>query len=178
MGKYWKSDITNSTGKYCTSSAIKELSTNPGAVEPSFTIDRYDNELPSLFKLFMSFYTDPTEITFVNEVFNGDYRHWTAFKNSKLFKPYYDQWREEADLRLLSDSIRGIQTLANTEGKSQLPALKYLADRGYNRTEEESKRGRPSKAEKEKVIKEISEREEESRAILFDIKSKKVINES
>lgn len=147
----WKSERINAKGKYITLSAIKEFNTDSENIPPTFTL----NELHDLY---MKHYRDPTEISFVKEAFENDYQHWKVFKASKQFSPYYSMWREEADLRLLSDSVNEIKRISEDPGnKGQLGALKYLADRGYLRTEDTSKRGRPSKEEVDKKLKELTE---------------------
>ena len=57
-------------------------------------------------------------------------------------KKEVEGWREELELKILSDATQQIMDTALNEGSSGTTAAKWLADRGW-----EKKRGRPSKEE-------------------------------
>ena len=118
---------------------------------------------------FLKFRNDPTETRFVDECFEGDFKHWEAFKNSKYIKPIYENIKKEANQRNLADVMGKIMdTAMDDNNKSQMVALKYLVDKYSKEAGEPSAgRGRPKKADIEKAAKEIAE---EDKALAEDLK--------
>jgi hypothetical protein len=138
-----------SNGKYITNAAFFEqigpVSAKSETYRPTFTIADEDHDgLYSFPKLFLKHYQDPTEMTFVNEVFEGDLKHWETFKTSVSVKPIYERLRRKADLMLQSDAIRRIVDIAMDDtNRNSFTALKYLADRAPKPVKEPV--GRPKK---------------------------------
>lgn len=119
------------------------------AVQPSYTTKDYDLEtsegtLYSLKKLYMEC-LDPTEQEFVDLCFDGDWKHWRRIKGNDLLVTAleYNTWEEELSVRLRSLGIKSVIQEART-GKNSFTAAKWLAEGGWK-----SKRGRPSKDERE-----------------------------
>jgi hypothetical protein len=106
--------------------------------------DKGTEELPSLKEIYMSYRHAPEfEYEFAQEVI-GSWPHWQKLCRSGL-KNYIAAWREELDVKLKAEAIRGAINVSK-EGESdssRLQANKWLADKGYAPT-----RGRPSKLEK------------------------------
>lgn len=149
-------DRKKSFSKYYTLAAVKELNFFTPDYKATFTLSEEDHDgLYSLPKLFLKHYTDPTEMSFVNEVFDGDIEHWEAFKNTKAIVPIYQKLRKKADMMLQSAAMNKIVSIAFDESnKNNFTALKYLVDR---KPAEPSKgRGRPKKEEK---VEEVSSKE-------------------
>lgn len=142
--------------KYYTIATIKEFNERLPDYKSTFTLAEEDHDgLYSLPKLFFKHYTDPTEMSFVNEVFDGDIEHWEAFKTSIIFSPIYQKLRKKADILLQSAAMNKIVSIAFDESnKNNFTALKYLVDR--KPAEPVKGRGRPKKEEK---VEEISSKE-------------------
>lgn len=93
---------------------------------------------PSLYKLYMS-YNDPTEYSFANEVLGG-WEHWQKILVSKEIRDLVDRWREEMEIKLMSQAISAMRETALNEGSKGTSAARYLAERGWQK-----KAGRPTK---------------------------------
>lgn len=167
-------DYRRKAVKYVTNGSIADL-VAPGVVpmegyKPTWTVAEEDHDgLYSLKKWFLKYKSDPTETQFVDECFEGDFRHWEAFKNSQYIKPIYERIKKEATQRNLADVMQKITTIAlDDNNKSQMVALKYLVDKYSKETGEPSTgRGRPKKADVERAAKEIAE---EDKALAEDLK--------
>lgn len=136
--------------KYVTNAAIADL---PELMKgyhkeykPTFTIlPEHHDGLYSLESLFMEYYYDPTEYSFVENVFDGDVRHWEEFKNSAIIRNYYKKWKEKAEGKLMSEAMAKIvQKAFDDSDKSSFQALKYLVERNQ-KTDTKASRGRPKK---------------------------------
>lgn len=133
--------------KYITNAAIADLpylrEGYHGDYKPTFTIaPEHHDGLYSLEQLFVEHYNDPTEYSFVEDVFEGDVKHWEVFKNSTFIKPYYERWKAKAEGKLMSEAMSKIvMTAFDENNKSSFQALKYLVERNQPK----AARGRPKK---------------------------------
>lgn len=108
----------------------------------------------SLKKLYMCYLDDPTEVDFVDNVFNGRYDWLEALKKNNQYRDFYYNMRIEAEQRRIAKNIKEITALARGDDpKNKLAALKYLTDNSFNTAEAVVKRGRPSKEEREGAMK-------------------------
>lgn len=91
---------------------------------------------------------DPTEYEFAKKYLLG-WKHWQRMNANVVLREYFDEWREEFEVKVRSDAIRSIVDMT-AEG-ANFQAAKWLADRGWDKRGA----GRPSKAEvdREKNIK-------------------------
>ena len=142
--------------KYITLAAFADL---PEAMrerktdyKPTFTILDHDHDgLYSIEKLFLDRYDDPTEYKFVEDVFEGDVKHWEVFKNSSVINKYYQKWKNKAEAKLLSRAMTQIvETAFDETNKNSFAALKYLVERN-NKTPKKTV-GRPKKEKEEDSI--------------------------
>jgi hypothetical protein len=141
----------NTSGKWLTKALFFELT---GAHRPHacFTLKDDDyisqdgSEYKSLKKTFLS-YDDPTEYEFAAKELGG-WSHWKELQKVDVISVEIEEWREERDVRLRSQGVKQLIRLAEEDGSFQ--ASKYLADKGW---EEDKKRGRPSKHEVNKQVK-------------------------
>ncbi len=85
---------------------------------------------------------DITGIDFADKYLGG-FQHWKAVQGSARLKPIIAEWMEELEVRIRSQQIKRIDSLA---GEGQFQAAKFLADRGW----EKRGAGRPSKEEVER----------------------------
>lgn len=99
-----------------------------------------DKVYPSLKKWYLEV-NDPTEYEFARKCLLG-WRHWKRLLENKDIRPYIDEWREELEISLRSESIRSIME----QSTDNFQASKWLADKGWAKNNV----GRPSKAEKER----------------------------
>ena len=170
--KYFEGAKSLVSNKYKATQLVREQSDD--MVEACFTLNdddivEGDKTFYSLKKLFLQFYNDPTEITFVDEVFNGNYEHWKYFRDfTKAVRELYAITKEEAELRLLKDAIQGMSELAASPSKAQAAAIKFLADRGMKVGEEKRGRGRPKKAPEVDTAAGFKSVEEEDAARMFN----------
>jgi|TARA_Y100000296_G_C5171878_1_gene257741 hypothetical protein len=128
-------------------------------IQASYTTKPHDREIDgklyiSLKRLYLES-LDPTEESFVQTAFDGDWHQWdkvrhvsalsSFFKRSKKFRPdepWFDEWREELEVKLRSAGIRAIVDVATGADRNRLAAAKFLATGDWK-----GRRGRPSKAE-------------------------------
>lgn len=132
--------------KYITNAAFADL-VAPGMnyktdYKPTFTTKPCHHDgLYSMEQLFLDHYMDPTEYSFVQEVFEGDFKHWETFKTATWIAPLYEMWKRKAEAKLMSEAMNKIVTIAFDENnKSCFQALKYLVER-----KPKEKVGRPKK---------------------------------
>ena len=74
----------------------------------------------------------------------GSWAHWCFLKKSKWFSPIADSWEQE---RLLREETEAKKILIEEAENGNVTAAKAIYDQG-----KQSKRGRPTKAEKAKVL--------------------------
>lgn len=108
---------------------------------------------PSLKRLYLEF-GDPKEYTFANE-YLYDWPHWRRLCNNAIVSRHIEEWREELQLKLVSEGVLDLITLAQDHNSYQ--AAKYLADRGWDKSE----KGRPSKEQIDGELKKRADKVEE-----------------
>lgn len=119
-------------------------------------ISAQGNYTYSIYQLYLE-EEDVTEYEFACKYF-ADYTHWKRICNCEWFKPFLAEMRESLTLKLKARAIRGIANIAGDgTSKSQLQALRYLADKGYI---DAKAKGRPSKEEVDAVAKELADERE------------------
>ena len=124
-----------------------------------FTLKPYDHEgCISMYRKYMEI-GDPTEYSQAIGLL-GSWEHWRTLTSANWFKPYIEKWRDELKVKFESDRYREMTEVAETQKgtPSGVQATKWLAER-YSKPEP-SVRGRPSKAEKAKALKEQIEEDE------------------
>ena len=153
----WK-DYRKKRGKYVLSMAFGDI---PEGIYhlldreyvPTFSLQSEDHDgLVSMEKLYLQFYKDPTEYSFVKEVFEGDWEHWYQMRESKLVAPLYARWKHDAEAKLYAEAMKQVVSTAFDENnKNSFAALKWLIERGNKNTTTKSV-GRPKKEKKEPEI--------------------------
>lgn len=128
--------------------------------KPIFTIKERDFKKDgtvyySLKQIYLS-YSDPTEYTFATEVL-GSWKHWQKLCNNKFLGALINEWREELEIKLRSESIRSIIQTAKEGGHKGVTAAKYVSEHGWNKR----KAGRPTTAEVKRETKVLSKLETE-----------------
>ena len=129
---------------------------------PTFTIGpEHKDGLYSMEQLFMEHYTDPTEYSFIQDVFEGDIEHWEAIKKSQFVAKHYEVWKKNAEAKLLSDAmLKIVSTAFDDSNRNSFQALKYLVERDAKTT----KRPTAGRPKKEKAADEV-----DSKDLLADI---------
>jgi hypothetical protein len=87
---------------------------------------------------------DPTGYTFAIRAFDS-WEHLKHLRTLSWFNRHYNMWLEELEVKMRADAIRELSEIGQTAGSRGITALKYIADKGW-----EKKRGRPSKEEIER----------------------------
>ena len=142
---------------------IKLRDPNATDYDPIFNLTDEDTENTySLKKLYLSYYKDPTEVSFVDGVLQGRFDLWKKMCKNLTISKFIEIWREEARTRYLADNFKNIMLLAEGgDKKTSLAAYKYLSDKVLSVDKEGSQRGRPSKREIEQnALKILSEDED------------------
>ena len=140
--------------KYVTTASVADLTGITGEYykdyKPTFTALPEDHDgLYSIEKLFLEYYKDPTEFKFVEDVFEGDVKHWETFKSSYFIAPMYENWKKKAEAKLMSEAMAKIvETAYDEKNRSSFQALKDLVERNQ-KSETGAKRGRPKKVKEE-----------------------------
>lgn len=91
---------------------------------------------------------DPTGYKWATK-YLGDWQHWLRLQKCPWFVEAVEHWREELSVKIESEAVDIIKGIAAAEGKSQLPAARFLAELDKRKTG----RGRPSKAEVDAELK-------------------------
>jgi hypothetical protein len=92
---------------------------------------------------------DPTEYTFATSYLDG-WEHWETLCGCTWFKPYVARWRRELEIRTKARALQQIRATADTPGKEQFQANKFLLNGGWVEKKTNG-RGRPSKDEIKKA---------------------------
>ena len=147
----WK-DFRKSGKKFVTQSAFAELNSMATDYKSTFTTADEDHDgLISFSKLFLSYYRDPSERSFVEDVFEGDWKHWRSFRESTVTGEIYRTLRQQADEMLVGDAMNKVLAIAfDDNNKNNLQALKFIIDGKTAKSKE--KVGRPKKEKKEPEI--------------------------
>lgn len=104
----------------------------------------------SLKKIYMSYDHVPNmEYDFALDAF-GSWDHWNKLANDTIpmIKDEIKSWREELDIKLKAQGLKALINAARDNDAKGVQAAKYLAEKGYA-----PKRGRPSKEEVERELK-------------------------
>lgn len=117
--------------------------------------------LPSLKYRYLQL-RDTNEYLFA-ETYLGGWGHWQAIVKSWLLNPHIEDWRNELKLKLRSEYLNKVRDLSDGDGPASLQALKYLMEAEAGGIGSGSKRGRPSKGEKEKYLREATQEEDDQR---------------
>ena len=147
------SNFKGSQGKWFTLSLFLEHDYDPEDLA-TFTHKSEDHTLHgktyiSARRLFVET-GDPTGYTFALEYLGG-WAHWKAWLASPPLRKRIDEWVEEVEIKLKAEALHTIKADADSGSKSSVSSAKYLADKGY---QPKRKAGAPSKAEKERKVKE------------------------
>lgn len=144
MANKFKDDVT---GNLLTQSLFLEL-TYGNTDNALYTLKEDDYEhngkqYLSIKKLYLEI-ADPTEYEFAKKCFDS-WAHWKRLcEKTTNLHPYIAAWREELEVKLRSQGVRGVMLEAYSEGKGALQAAKWLADKGWT---EKRTAGRPSNEE-------------------------------
>lgn len=116
--------------------------------DPCFNCSEDDTETTvSLKKLYLKYYFDPTDVTFVDEELCGRYDIWSAILKHKELSETISVWKEEARARFLSDNFKALHKISQeADAKTAVGALKYITSAVLGDSKG-SDRGRPSKRE-------------------------------
>ena len=152
LAEYFKS-YGRGAGKLFTES----IQTFESPFQPIFNMTDKDTEDTYSFKnLYMQYYNDPTEVSFVDAVLGGRFDILKAIEKHKILKESLQTIREEAHARYLADTYRAIKGLADvSDAKTAIGALKFLCTAVKGTEEAGSGRGRPSKKEIQQRTNEI-----------------------
>lgn len=147
------SRFKNDRGLYMTRSLFFEVA--PDSDAAIYTLKDHDHTVrgklfPSLYKLYME-EEDPTEYLFATKHLDS-FKHWEMLCEATFFKNHVERWRKELNLKMTADNIQRIKVLAASEDRGALEAQKYIAEKKW--LVKEPTRGRPSKAEINKNLKE------------------------
>lgn len=116
----------------------------------TYTIQDYDTEYPSLYKLYMDM-EDVMEWNFANK-YLACWDQWQQLCEMPKFKPVVERWRKELSLKIQSQALKAIANEALSESRNAYAANKFLVERGWIEKEGSSRgRGRPSKKEIEEA---------------------------
>ena len=139
-------------GCWRTANLFEETCEDPAKYPPIYSLkDEDTSSCVSLKRLYLLI-EDVTEHKFA-EMCLGSWDHWELIQKSWVLKPHIERWRELLDLQLRSKYLGSLKALADTgDGASALNATKYLLETTTSFGKEKSRRGRPSKAEKEAAL--------------------------
>lgn len=138
--------------KYIINSAFKEFNQNSENYKSTFTVaDEDDGDYKSFSKLYLKYYLDPTELQFINAVFDGDIEHWEQFREGRDTADLCRKLRKKAEKMRIAKAYQEITNIAYDENnKNNLQALKFLL--GDTIKEEKKTAGRPKKAKAEPEV--------------------------
>jgi len=141
--------------------------------QPIFTTADEDTEdLYSFKRLYMQYYSDPTEVSFVDAVLGGRFDILKAIEKHRELKDFMQTLREEASARYLADTYKAIKGLADvSDAKTAIGALKFLCTAVKGTDGNGVGRGRPSKKEIQQRTNEILSDDKEIQEALARVQS-------
>ena len=108
-----------------------------------FTLKDHDyNNGRSLNHIFLEL-DDPTEYKIASEIFVS-LQHWKELSNLEWFRPFLEKWRDELEIRIRAEALLNLRK----QSKISTSAAQFLSKGAWMMS-----RGRPSKAEKERIMK-------------------------
>lgn len=145
-------DVRKIGNRYVTNSAFVERNVTTTDYKSTFTLAEDDKDgYISFSKLYLSYYWDPTELRFVDDVFEGDFDHWEYFRQSFFLADLCQKLRKKAEKMRIARAYEQISKIAYDESnKNNLQALKFLV--GDTIKEEKKTAGRPKKAKAEPEV--------------------------
>lgn len=141
-------------GVWRTANLFEETCDDPAKYPPIYSLkDEDTSSCVSLKRLYLLM-EDVTEYNFARMCL-GSWEHWENITQSWALKPHIEHWRELLDIQLKAKYLQLIKNTAEeSEGPNALNATKYLLEATTSHGgSKASKRGRPSKAEKEGHLK-------------------------
>jgi hypothetical protein len=145
--------LKDSQGRFRTQSLFWE-SRHPD-MKPVFTMKKREHEgCISMYEKYMEI-ADPTEYQVAIRLL-GSWDHWQKLCRLPWFKEMADEWRAELKIRMASDRYYEMaETARDHKGQPNgIQATKWLSEQYGEKPQ--SKRGRPSKAEKEAALKQAA----------------------
>jgi hypothetical protein len=93
-------------------------------------------DLPVLRQLYVALtVNDPTEVTFVEEIFDGDFTWWFRLSGTAWFQKHLKDWKREADIKRKSKAFEAIvKEATSAESKNALQAARYLIDEPWKKS--------------------------------------------
>jgi len=145
-----KSRLKDVMGRPMTQSLFLEVNYDKDTAVYTMKDEDYEYEgkvYPSLKRLYLEA-CDPTEYQFAITYLCG-WDHWKRITNNKLFKNMVDKWRDELEVKMVSDMVGCALGMAFDENKPNMVAVKYITGKEW------CKRGagRPTKQDVEKELK-------------------------
>ena len=142
-------DLKDSMGRFRTQSLFVEHKHD--SYPAPFTLkDKAHRGALSMYEKYMD-YSDPTEYSVALGLL-GSWRHWQMLCDAPWFQPFVERWRAELKTKLEYERFKEMETQAKS---GNVRASSWLDDKYGPKTK--TKRGRPSKAEKNKILREEQE---------------------
>lgn len=146
----WKA----SNGMMLTQALFDEYNQDRSKFFPIFTTGRDDIVLEGKYlwsfrRLYLEV-GDPTDYL-ASTFLVGDPKHWNKLLASPVTKGFIEDCRQELEAKIKAEALASLRILASSGDSKGLAAAKYMAALEYRDTG--SKRGRPSKEEKEGKLK-------------------------
>ena len=136
-----KSKFKDKMGRYLTQSLFLEYQYDHEVAIYTLKDNDYEFEgkmFPSLRKLYLEM-MDPTEYEFANKYLWG-WEHWQRIVENKQMFAHIQRWQEELEVKIRAQAVK---RMLNLDGNFN--AVKWAADGHWN-----VRRGRPTKAERER----------------------------
>lgn len=128
MSLFKKSQLYTSGGVFYTKRVFADFGDNPDNL---LYLESNHNKkpLPVLRSLYVSMtIDDPTEVAFVEAVFDGDFSWWFRLSKTAWFQKFLVDWKLEADIKRKSKAFEAIINEAKGGGRNALQAARYLID--------------------------------------------------
>jgi hypothetical protein len=138
------SKFKDNQGRWHTQALFKECPKKSDQLDAMFTLrDKAFEGLPSIKEAFLSM-EDPTGYKVATELLGG-WGHWKRLCQLSWFKVHLAEWEEELEIKMKCKGIRKMIELSEGDKAVAKDATKFIVNREW-----ESKRGRPSNAERER----------------------------
>ena len=134
MSLFSKEQLYTSGGVFYTKRIFADFGDNPDNL---LYLESNTNKkpLPVLRSLYVSMtINDPTEVSFVEAVFDGDFNWWFRLSGTAWFQKYLKDWRREADIKRKSQAFEAIVEEAKSGGRNALQAARYLIDEPWKKS--------------------------------------------
>jgi len=156
-----RAHVRSAYGVLTTLNLFRELADSRVKFPPPFSIKEWRKRYIEI--------ADPTEYE-TAMVLIGNWEHWQALRGHQVIRELFDEWMQEVEIKLRSQGVRNLISVAGSTSPGSAGAAKWLAEGGF--VHDERLRSKAGREKEERVLEDIRKRTADDAARL-NLKPKK-----